>query len=339
MAVKQILFGKLRAQMDQGQLVPFMALTKTASMEVEGRIRANLVYQSTGRLYWNMQQAYKPVIRVNGLYSGCAITSASADNVEVAAGVIHLAGAAVTVNADATTAIVRGATGKYKFHAICASAAGAITSVAGTDGDAPDLTAYGGNGQRPLVATNLVVLGYVLTAGDTAAIIPTNDIYPGETAIVGYRELPIDGGILLTGDALAANHTGPVARGVYAQFYDLTNSLQTVANIEEATLNYVVPALEKRTVTDSIYPRKFQVGGVDWSLVVKKLREDYYWIKKMMNPKERTFLIEFKEDEDDTVSYKGYAGLSGTMSLTQKAGPANDNLNFEGDGELRLVEA
>lgn len=182
--VKKITNGQVLAQVAEGTVTTYAAATKQASYVLEGRTHANLVYKIANKIF-NMKKGYRPELRVSGVVSGCGVSGSGNDNIAVAAGVIYVNGAQVTVAEALTNAVSRPATGKYAQYAVTASTAGAVSITKGTDGDAVDNTAYGtGAGQKPLVATNVVVLAYFTAYSDTAAVVADEDISAGESALV-----------------------------------------------------------------------------------------------------------------------------------------------------------
>jgi hypothetical protein len=337
--------GLLQAQTGNGSLV-VTALTKQSTYTIEGKSLANKVYLATGRGPWNMAADYKPLpngtgstfIRVTGIVSGCGVkTSASTNNVEVEAGVANVNGTRVVVGADATNAITRGASGKYAVTAVHVNASGTLGVTKGTDGDALDLTGgYGGAGQKPLVATTEAVLAYVVTLGDSAAVIPQGDIYAGDNANLSFRIDPMTGGVILL-EALAANRTGPVERTIYAGFYDLTNAIATVGVVEEATLTINSKAPMATPNNDTLWDEFEEMPGCGWSLSVKKWREDSFWIGKVLDPRNKRFYITMKEDVDDATTYRGVGILQGDYALSMKRGAVSESLSFQGTGELKAA--
>lgn len=341
MSIKQIRRGAIYLPSSDGLQTPMMALTKQASATIEGRTLANLLYLATGKTLWNPKESIAPSVKINGLVSGCVVAPTSTNNdVAVSAGVVNVNGAAVTVSADATTTIVRGATGKYAVSAICVSGAGAVTAVKGTDGDALALAgAYDGAGAKPLVATNLAVIAYVVTLGDAAAVIGAADIFAGESANVAYQIDHLRGGIILS-QALEANHTGDVARGVYATFYSVADVLVPVAHIKEGKIVYQKSAPVDVSDNDSAFKKFMDLGIVEWKLSITKHRKDEQFVDSVLDPNSASFIVKAYEDTAETHYWLGVALLTtaGDIQLC-KRGPVPEQLEFQGTGELMKVAA
>lgn len=338
MTIKKIRRGLVYAQNDEGALVNFMALTKQASYAIEGDTLLNKVFLAAGHALWSMKLAYAPVVRITGVVSGCVVSPhASADKVQSSAGVANVNGTQVAVSADTDISLTRPANAKVCVSAITVNAAGSVTATKGTDGDAYDLTGgYGGAGQKPLVAVTEAVLAYVCTSEDEAAVVPASDIFVGDNANVSYRIDHLRGGIILN-EALDANRTGAIPRSIYAQFYELTNSLLAIGTIEEATLTIKEGAPIATNNMDSVWDTYVKPGTLGWSLSVKRWRPDQYWIDKMLDPTQDNFLVKVYEDASDSFYYIGYGMKTGDMNLSIKRGPVSETLNFTGNGELRRV--
>jgi hypothetical protein len=344
MAVKKIARGLIYGQTSEGQLVSQMALTKQSSATVEGKTLSNRQYLAVGRGVWNMKAGYAPGanptgagagIRVSGVVSGCEVTGdGSTNNVQVAAGIANVNGTRVSVGADTSNTITRGASGKYAISAVHVNASGTLGVTKGTDGDAVDFSAYDGAGQPPLVATTSVVLAYVVTYGDGAAVIPNSDTYAGESANVSYTIDPLRGGIVLL-EALPLSHTGAVSRTIYAAFYDLTSGLSAIGAIEEGVLTIKRPAPVATPSHDSVWDKFEAMPTIGWGLTVKKWRQDQFWADKMLDPYQDTFYLKLTEDQDDAFSWYGFGILNGDYVLNVKKGPVSESLTFTGTGELR----
>lgn len=335
--VKKITTGQVLAQVGNGTLTPYAAATKQATYAVEGKTLTNLVYLIASKIF-NMKKDYAPTLRVNGLVSGCAVTSLTNDNVEVAAGVVYINGAEVTVAEDLTVAITRPATGKYAHYAVVASTAGAVTLVKGTDGDTL-LTTYGSSaGQKPLTATDVAVIRYFTAYSDTAGVIPQTDMSEGESANVDYKWLPLHGGVRLF-TALPLNKTGGISRAVYIQYRDLleTGVCPAVAHIldDGAKLTINRPTPQEITSHDSCFQDFEPMPVIGWDFALSKYQTDDFWADEMLDPDAGIYLLKFKEDEDDTKWYYGFAVLNGSLTRSNKRGVPTEVKNFKGKGELR----
>lgn len=343
--IRNNLIPLLKIQGGNGAQVSMMALTKQVAAIIEGRSIANRLYKAVGRGVWNMRDGYAPVanpvgalagIRIDGVVSGCGVIGGTSnDNLELSAGVVNVAGASVAVAEDLTNAVTRGAASKYVVHALCIDSAGARSVVAGSPGDALDMGAgnYGGAGQKPLV-TGVSVVRYAVTYGNTPAPIPLSDIYPGEDANVDYQLEPMDSGISFYAE-LEKSRTGGVERPVYASFYDLTSAMVVVPVVDNVVLTIkkgapaVVANSSRTSVTRKAVPLQ------DWNIVIKKSRENEYYLDKILDPTQDEFFIAYKEDESDTFAYSGFGILNGDYNVDSKRGPTSEVVKFDGNGELR----
>ena len=337
MPIKKIRYAQVLAQVSEGALTPYAAATKQASFVLEGRTLANLVYQISGKVF-NEKEGYFAVPRIDGVVSGCELTSFSNDNIEIAPGVANVAGVSVTVGADATNSFSRPASSKYAVYAVTVSSAGTLAITKGTDGDSLDLTGgYDGAGQKPYV-DGVAVLGYFYAYGDTAGTIPTSQFLQGETANLEYQRLPLHGAIKLT-QALPLNRTGGISRPVYIQYRDLlaTGVMQAMGTVSDGTLTITKDAPQEVTNHDSLWKQYESTGVQGWSLSATKYRSDQYWVDKMLNPNEDTFLLKVREDSGDSYYFLGFGVLNGGLPLAFKRGAVSEALNFQGTGELRRI--
>lgn len=333
MTIKKVNKALIYAETGSPQLITTMELTKTATTTFEGETITNRQYLATGKGPWCKKTGYTPTIRVNGVVSGCVVTGSSTNNLEVTAGVVNVNGTVVSVPADTSNTVTRGATGKYAISALCVDAAGTLSVVKGTDGDALDWTGYGGAGQPPLTATTLAVIAYCHTLGDSAALIASTDIYAGESANVDYIIDSLRGGIVLY-TALPANKTGPVSRAVYATFYSLANALSIVATVEDATLNIKKGAPVATPNNSTFWDTYASVPSAGWDFSAKKWRSDDYWVEKMVDPLTDEFYLKMTEDSADTKSWYGFGIMNGDCAISSKRGPRSETLKFTGNGEL-----
>jgi hypothetical protein len=314
-----------------GNLLPFAALTKQSSYEWGGETLLNKVYSALKKI-WNMNEDYAPIVKINGVFSGCNVIGDGVDdNVQVGAGVLHLAGADITVAADTTVALTRPASAKKAIVAVIGDDDGVITTLKGTDGDAIDLTGgYGGAGQKPLVAVDKAVIRYVALHTDTPGPIPQEDIYLGDSANIPFEMDPARGLVIL-GEALALNHTGGVARGIYAQYYSQQDSMAKIGELKDAKLDITVDTVD--TTILSCDWKDVDEALSSWKLTASKFKENQYFVQKLLTPGQRQFWLEIKEKSTDTFHYLGQALLT-SGSITLKKGPMDEPLNFVGKGEL-----
>lgn len=185
-----------------------------------------------GATPWSLRSGYAPDIRPNGVVSGFAITPAASgddDKVDVAAGVVYLAGVLTSVTAATDVAISRGAsTDDCMITSITVNSSGAIAAAPGTDGT--DLSeTRGATGGPPLIATTSIELGQVRVTSVTAAPVESTEIfqaigthqerydYPAFTIYAGGDDTTKTGCVVFE-QALPEIHTGPTVKKVYGSY-------------------------------------------------------------------------------------------------------------------------
>lgn len=310
-------------------------LTKQATATFEGRTLTNRAYNGgAGKNLWNLSEAYKPVVKINGLVSGCAVTPGTGnDNAAVAAGVVNVNGVAVTVAADTSNAIALPAAGKYAIYAFSVAADGTTFTVTkGTDGDALDWTAYGGAGQMPLCPASNAVIAYLTRYSNVASPLVSADIYPGESANIAYQIDAVRGNVILPA-ALPLSYTGAVSRPVYASWYSQDGDvLQPVAETENAKLSVKVGTLNV-TPSDAAWDR-FEPGRASWTATVSAWKTtDNYLLDKVLNPADAVAFIKARINSDDAYYFLGRTCMTG-VDLPLQFGDLKLPFAFQGSGEL-----
>lgn len=186
--------------------------------------------------YWSEKAGYTAVVRPDGVISGGAIIPDDAavnDTVDIAGLVCYLAGVSTTVGAG-SVAVTRSADGgnPYRINSIVVTNAGALDKIAGTVGAAFSTT-RGAAGGPPLITVGYIEIGQVKTSSVVAAAIDDSEIFqiPG-TSLERYdyplweeNNLPTssgagDGGSITFLSALPDDHTGTIAKGVFASYSD-----------------------------------------------------------------------------------------------------------------------
>ena len=338
-AIKNNLRGKFQGQVGNGVFNSMQALVKNASVTVDGEILLNRHHSAAAAKLWNIDTGYEPVVVLNGVKTGMVVEPNGANNeIKTSAGTIDCNGVKdIAVNADTSVAVVMPATGKYNISAIVASAAGAVTAVLGADGDALDWTAFSGAGQPPLVATNLVILDYVWQYSSVAGLVPAANVMGmPENPLQDYEIDPLRGGVVFS-EELPKSHTGNVPRGVYASFYDLTASLQTLTCFEKASIIITRDPAVNVAMGAKLSPRRISTGKKDWKVSVVNNRTGSVFLRRFLNSDRGIRLFKMWEDTADTTSFIGYVALDGSYTITTDKGPQKETLEFPGTGELREV--
>jgi hypothetical protein len=183
---------------------------------------------TSGASLWSRRSGFAPVIRVNGLLTGGAVTPAAAggnDDVDVAALTCNLNGVVTSVAADADVSITRPASAVAKVCSITVNASGSIAVVAGADGsDTTFSETRGADGGPPYIPVDSIEIAQVRVTSDTAAAIAASEIFSvvglhRETAAFPpLQETDYQSGSLVFSSALPAIHTGDEPKAVYASY-------------------------------------------------------------------------------------------------------------------------
>jgi len=217
--------GKLEMEAG-GTYYTYEAMTKQADTQH---------YEVTaGRLFSNAEDVngvdQRYTVAIDGLKSGCAIipaVSGSNDVIDVGAGVVVIAGVEVIVAEDTDVAVARGGSACIKYS-IMADSSGVVTAEAGTTHTSLSTT-RATNGGPPLVTVGKVEIGQVWYTSLTPAVVAATAIkivpeqhrelsyYPGWFYIPPVTN---DDQKIEVGVALMLNHTGPLSRVVYAEYYN-----------------------------------------------------------------------------------------------------------------------
>lgn len=180
-----------------------------------------------------------PVIRPNGVLTGGAVSvavSGSNNVVDVAALTLNLNGVEDSVSAGLDTAITRAATDVASVSSITINAAGSIAVIQGTDSaDTTIVETRGAAGGPPLIPVDSVEIAQVRTTTNTAGVITAAEIFQTigthlEKADFPTYEADNFNAQVVFNSALPANHTGSVAKAVYASYADPIFTEQNFAN-------------------------------------------------------------------------------------------------------------
>ena len=194
----------------------------------------NKTFTSAASL-WSGRSGYAPVVKPNGLLTGGAITPhASNSTVAVAALSCNLNGVVTAVGA-ASVAAARPATAVAKVVSITVNSAGALASVAGTDGGTTAFSeTRGAAGGPPLIPVDSIEIGQVRYTSNTAALVLASEIYQVPNTHQELASFPLydinfgpvvdagvqqrAGGSVTMYDALPLIHTGSLPKRIYASY-------------------------------------------------------------------------------------------------------------------------
>lgn len=316
------------------------ALTLQASASFDGETLLNRAYNGgSGKALINTSPSFAPVVKVNGLVSGCAITPTATNNdIAIAAGKVNINGVEITVSADSSTLLTRPASDKYAIYAISVAADGTtFTATKGTDGDALDWSAYGGAGQMPLCPAANAVIGYIWLLDDAAAVVPAANISAGESANIPYDIDAIRGNVILPA-ALPLSYAGGVRRPVHASWYSQDGAImQPVAEAENCKLTSKIGTLN---VTPASSQWERHVPGrssFTASVGTYKTTDNYMIDKCLSGGAEAVAFVKARVNATDTSYFIGQVLLTG-VDLDLKFGEIKLPFSLQGTGELcRIV--
>ncbi|MFP5259298.1 MAG: hypothetical protein ACLGQH_09765 [Acidobacteriota bacterium] len=174
---------------------------------------------------WSKKAGYEPTIRPNGLVTGGVLSAKTGTNnaVQCAALTAYIGGVLKSVAANTSLSCPRATTNPFRIHSIVTDGS-AISVVSGTEGSA-FTDVRGAAGGPPLIAVNSIEIGQVryssLTAADVAAteifqVIGTHqERYDYPTFQINYED-----GTVICDSAVPTIHTGTLAKGIFAEFYE-----------------------------------------------------------------------------------------------------------------------
>lgn len=180
---------------------------------------------------WSNATGYEYIIAPAGVVTGGEVTSSgSNDEVSVAALTALMpwvsgadANGIISVNADATVSVPRGASA-YTKSSITIDTSGAIAVVTGTTSAGALSNTRGAAGGPPFIAVGSIEIAQVWYTSASAGVVAASEI----KQIVGdslerydypvYTQDPAAGTVTFV-EALPASHTGSVAKRVYLFYY------------------------------------------------------------------------------------------------------------------------
>jgi hypothetical protein len=194
----------------------------------------HLSFNSAAAL-WSDKSGYGPDVKPNGVLTGLVVSpaaSGTSDLVDVSGGTVNLNGVVTTVAAATDKTCLRGAdTHVCRINSICVKSDGSIEVLSGTDHTAMSETRDAAGGP-PLVTVTSVELAQVRLTSVTGAAVLASEIKAIPNT---HRELAtfptfetefsrvVNGVIGVAGIIYASapmlNHTGAIAKKVYAQYY------------------------------------------------------------------------------------------------------------------------
>ena len=343
--------GQISVPLNDGQAVSNAALTPSASKTIMGTAYTDRFCGHT-LTHWNRKAtASTPIsVRVTGIIGAPTITPhASADKCVTSAFTLYKDnGTAITVPADTDVSLSRPVGDVAKWNAIVVSDAGAVTAVAGTDAsDTTFLETFGtAAGTIPFTPVGSYLCGLVkLSASASAVIVPADVCYTLPTAgtliqersdIPSYKILPMEGGILLD-SALIKNHTGSLARVVYASFMSQKNCLAALYHTMSWSLSTSraigdMPA-QRDIATDSDF-----TGPLTWSGSFDRYSVDSILAKLAVYG--GTGCVKLYPDANIPAEYwEGTVRFGSFGTGAAQGSPNKDTLSFNGDGTLEWREA
>ena len=274
-----------------------------------------------------------PTVRPNGIINGLVVSIASGganDKVDVSAGKCYLAGVETSVGAAAAQTVTRATpTDTHMINSITVSDVGAVVVVAGTDGTAFSET-RGAAGGPPLIAVGSIELAQVRLSSSSAAVVTADEIfdvpnvhrerydYPTwqvkhsniENLVLGAAGIQFDIAPML-------NHTGAVAKKVYAKYYSpIFGALSKVADFVPAENTHSVSSVQ--IYSGTIGAASSSVGQGSFTAYLETNIDD-----AMLQSKDETLWFKYLQDSTVTTRYiltQGKLGVS-------RANPAGDNLS------------
>ncbi len=186
---------------------------------------------------WSKKSSYAPVVRPDGVVTGGLVTpdDGSVNNVvDISALTCYLAGVLTSVNAgELTMTRGAGAPTKYIINSVTVDSGGSLAVVTGTGNAGGFSTSRGADGGPPYIPAGSIELAQVKFTSEADAVVTDSEIYmvpgtsrePFDYPLWDENNLPAqdgsyDGGSITFHTSLALSHTGDVAKGVYAEYYE-----------------------------------------------------------------------------------------------------------------------
>jgi hypothetical protein len=149
-----------------------------------------------------------------------------------------------------------------------------------------------------------------------------------------YTVLPMEGGVLLT-EALLACRTGPVARTVYATFYDQYPMIARIGDIEGWALSSTSDTTKMEAQGD-FSPEVEISSSLSWSGSLSRFYVADTNIFATANQR-RTAIVRLYPDSNDTTKYYEGSIIVKSWGTDVSMGNAvKENITFDGDGNLEF---
>ena len=272
--------GKVLINAGDGTSLSLASMTKQATYTYKGTSYTNRVYLlGTGKTLINTRPAIAPQAFVDGLSSEVTLAGTAVnDVVSVSAHTLLVDGSEVTGAANTGVAFTRPAATEGAWVAVHSNkVTGVTTTTKGTDtasgtGIAALIDTYGAAaGERPLIATDEVLLGFLKVTNGAAALLSTEIFYDDQerSDTVAYTILPNVGGVLLN-TALVAMHTLSVARGVKFTGYYVDGVMTEIGTAKEWSLTPSTTTASETTLGGSF--SQTEISG--WAFTFNQLASD-----------------------------------------------------------------
>lgn len=281
--------GKVFVNAGDGVYLSGTAMTKQASHTYKGETYTDRIYTlGAGKTLINMRPAKEPSLVIDGIVSEVTISgTGSNDEVSTSAFDYMYNGTRMTASADSSVSVSRPAATQGAWVAIHVKKSdGSISATKGTDtSDAGGITGlldtYGtGAGQRPLIATTELLIGWLKLTNGAAAVASTEIFYNDQERYdtLAWTWLPNIGGVMLNA-ALVALHTGDVARDVKFTGYYLDDSFTQIGTAKDWSLTPSVNTVSETTMGGSA--SQSEIGG--WTFSFAQLACDEIVKNAMLN--------------------------------------------------------
>ena len=261
-----------------GTLLTSQAMVKQAAKSYKGVVYANLIYLlGTGMTLINRRPAVEPRVDIDAITSGLDISgTASNDEVSITAGSMIIDNVVTSVVADASLSVTRPAATQGAWVAISVKKAdGTFVALKGTDttagtGIAALLDTYGSAaGERPLIPTTELLIGFLKLTNGAAPVLNSERVYTDKETQIPYEILGNIGGCKLN-TALVALHTGPVTRAVKFTGYYQDQVLSEIISAKDFSLSPSANTVSESTLGNNY--SSSEIGG--WTFSFNQLATD-----------------------------------------------------------------
>ena len=196
---------------NDGQLLTLAEMTLQSSYTYRGETYADVIYLlGTGKTLINIRPAMMPMVYIDGILQGLDLAPGAADKISVTAGQVEIAGTVYSIAADAELALENASSDSCWNAIVIDTSTQALGVIKGTDG-ATLLDTYGDSaGQRPLIPSTKILVGWAGVGTTPSTLVATDiDYQDREFGGVDYEILPNIGGVKLQ-TALAKVHAATI---------------------------------------------------------------------------------------------------------------------------------